>query len=102
LESSILSLGSESHKLEAVVKSAVLRRCCAWRLWAAAGGFGTCVLGLHNPSKGRGVPKKKPVPDLSKAPKAEAAKLAKKRGGCWKTEMRTAEVREAKLQMLEF
>jgi hypothetical protein len=47
------------------------------REWAAAGGSGTGVLGLHIPSKGRGVPKKRPASDPSKAPKAKAAKTAK-------------------------
>ena len=47
------------------------------REWAAGGGSGTGVLGLHIPSKGRGVPKKRPAPDPSKAPKAKAVKTAK-------------------------
>ncbi|KAG0580120.1 hypothetical protein KC19_4G148100 [Ceratodon purpureus] len=49
----------------------------AIRDWAAAGGSGTGVLGLHIPSKGRGVPKKRPAGDPSRPPKAKAAKTSK-------------------------
>jgi hypothetical protein len=66
-----------------------------WRLRAAAGGSGTSVLE-------RGVPKKRPVSDLSKIPKAKAAKSAKKGASRWKAKMRTAEAHEAKLQMRGF
>lgn len=47
------------------------------REWAAAGGSGTGVLGLHVPSKGKGVPKKRPAPDTGRPPKAKSAKTSK-------------------------
>ncbi|XP_024385974.1 protein PHOTOPERIOD-INDEPENDENT EARLY FLOWERING 1 isoform X2 [Physcomitrium patens] len=49
----------------------------ATRDWAAAGGSGTGVLGLHIPNKGKGVLKRKPVSDPSKPPKAKLMKTSK-------------------------
>lgn len=49
----------------------------ALRDWAAAGGSGTGVLGLHVPSKGRVAGKKRPAADPSKPPKAKVAKTSK-------------------------
>lgn len=47
------------------------------REWAAAGGSGTGVWGVHLPTKGKGVAKKRPAPDPSKPPKPKQPKTPK-------------------------
>lgn len=52
--------------------------------WAAAAGTGTGVVGVHIPTKGKGLAKKRPAPDPSKPPKPKQPKVPKpsnKKGG---------------------